>query len=134
MTHLSAYKLDALALDALPPEEAARARAHLDTCAACRAEDESAAALRMHFTAHVLPRVRPRRARTWHLAWLALPALAAAAVALLVVLRPHHASDLGIKGSAAWQVFAHRGEQTFTVHDGTALAAGDRIRFVLEPD
>jgi hypothetical protein len=31
-------------------------------------------------------------------------------------------------------VFANRNGETFPVHDGTTLAAGDRIRFVVAPD
>jgi putative zinc finger protein len=132
--HLSALDLDALALGALPATDAARVRTHLASCSACRADDESAAALRAHFTAHVLPRMRPPvPRRRWQLAWLALPALAAAAVVVLVALRPRH-DELGIKGSAAWQVFANHDGQTFAVRDGTALSPGDRIRFVVEPD
>ena len=132
--HLSAFTLDALALNALDEAAAARARAHLASCAQCRADDESAAALREHFTVHVLPRTAPvRRRRSWRWIWLAAPMLAAAAI-LLVLRREPPPPELGIKGDATWQVFAHRAGKTFEVHDGAVLAAGDEIRFVVVPD
>jgi len=129
--HLSAFALDALALGT----ETAGAREHLAACSRCRAEYDAAAELRAHFVAHVLPRGAPvRRRRAW---WplLAIPALAAIA---LIAVRPKPAAppagDLAIKGDATWQVFANRDGQTFAVHDGTRLDAGDRIRFAVVPD
>ena len=126
--HVSAFALDALALDALSPVEAARVAAHLDACERCRSDRDVAAEARARFVRRGLaaPRPRPR------LAWLALPVLAAAALAFALWPRAQE-SDLGIKGDAAWQVFAHRGERTFEVHDGTMLAPGDRVRFVVIP-
>jgi hypothetical protein len=41
--------------------------------------------------------------------------------------------ELGIKGGAGWQVFGHRGDRTFAVHDGARLEARDQIRFVVTP-
>ncbi len=70
----------------------------------------------------------------------AVPAFAAAvAIAVIVVtLHPHPRAapppELAIKGDATWQVFANRDGQTFTVHDGTQLEPGDRIRFAVIPD
>lgn len=132
-SHPSSFALDALALGALDPDREAEIRAHLASCAACHGAHEAAAALREHFTLRVLPRGLPERPRHRWL-WLAVPALA---VALLIVLwprrEPSELSDLGIKGTASWQVFANRGGHTFAVHDGTGLAAGDRIRFIVMP-
>jgi len=132
VSHVSAFALDALALGALDPEARAHALAHLDGCARCRADRDAADELRARFVAQVMPRTRPAtRRRRWAL--LALPALAAA-VALLVVWRDRgEPPELAIKGGATWQVFAHRADATFAVHDGTRLAAGDRIRFVISP-
>jgi len=132
-SHLSALTLDALALGALDRDREAEVQAHLASCTACRGAHDAAAALREHFTLRVLPRgLQARRRPRW--VWLAVPALAAV---LLAVLWPHPAqpelSDLGVKGTASWQVFANRSGHTFAVHDGTELAAGDRIRFIVVP-
>jgi hypothetical protein len=139
--HLSALTLDAFALDALDGPTGARVRDHLSTGAACQADHAAAAARRTHFTRHVLPLGVPER-RSRHRAWLALrfalPALAAALIAIAAWPRSAHRDgdgddDLAIKGGASWQVFAHRAGQTFAVHDGVQLGIGDQIRFVVEP-
>ena len=129
--HVSALLLDTLALNALDRDTAERARAHLDSCSRCRADHEAAGELRNHFERRVLPRglpvSRPHRRR-----WLAVPAFALLVLAIAVWRWPGP-PDLGIKGDASWQVFAHRDGRTFAVRDGTELAAGDRIRFVVLP-
>ena len=155
--HLSTLVLDALALDSLDAVARGRAEDHLRTCARCRAESGALRARREQFTATVLPRTLPAIAertspRRWrHLIWLAAPALAAAMT--LILLRPGarvvddigpgHAGDrlgelggelgddLRIKGGPSLQVVARRGEQVVPVVDGTTLAAGDQIRFVI---
>lgn len=139
MTHLSALALDALALGTLDPAAEARARAHLASCARCRADSEAAAAERAHFSAYVMARTAPVAPRRWAL-WLALPAVAAAVALLALALRdpageraPELAPELAIKGGPTWHVFANRDGRTFAVHDGTPLAAGDRIRFAVAP-
>jgi hypothetical protein len=135
-THVSAFVLDQLALDALDAAAAEGARAHLATCAGCRADEAVAAEARAHFTVSVLPRIAPRARRRLRWPWLAVPALAVAAI-MLLTLHGHPVTsrddDLLIKGTAAWQVFANRDGQTFPIHDGAELAAGDRIRFVVTP-
>ena len=153
-THLSALTLDALALDALGAEEAARAREHVASCERCRGELEAGRAARAHFQENVfarsLPRVQERaRKPAWRGPWLsriAIPALAAA-VALMLIVRARDVpgerpssleiegapSSLGIKGAAGLQVFASRADRVFPVHDGSRLAPGDRIRFVVRP-
>lgn len=135
MSHLSAYTLDALALDVLDGEARKGALDHLAGCARCCADRDAAAELRAHFIVEVLPRTRAvAPPRAWRRAWLAIPALAGVVV-LLVLLRRGDppAPELAAKGDATWQVFAHRGDLTFAVHDGAELAAGDRIRFVVAP-
>ena len=128
MTHLSSLALDALALGGHDPA----ADEHLADCLACRAERAAIAELHAEFARRVLPRGVPgRRSFAW--AWLAVPALAAALFAVLAWPRGEPEPDLGIKGDASWQVFANHAGQTFAVHDGTRLGAGDRIRFVVEP-
>jgi hypothetical protein len=133
--HVSALTLDSLAIGALDAEAEARTAAHLASCADCRAEQTAAAALREHFAVHVLPRTHPESRRSWRWALVAAPALAAA-ILLLVIMRDRGGPDdeLGIKGDATWQVFANRNGETFAVHDGSNLAAGDRIRFVVTPN
>jgi len=132
--HVSTLTIDSLALGALDTDTEARAAAHLASCADCRAEQAAAAALRAHFSTHVLPRTSPVSRRSWRWAWVVAPALVAAAV-LLVVIRDRGTApdELGIKGGATWQVFANRNGDTFPVRDGTTLVPRDRIRFVVTP-
>lgn len=142
--HVSALMLDALALDALDGDTAAHVRAHLASCAECRSDQEAAAELRVAFSRLVLPRTVPvRRPRRW--VWLAVPALAAVCAILalrrsdgetgttLATATSPPVPELGIKGDASWEVFANRDGRVFAVHDGTRLAAGDRIRFAIVP-
>jgi anti-sigma factor RsiW len=144
--HLSLLTLDALALGALPPDREAQARDHIATCARCLAESEEGERSRDHFRLDVLARTMPhiqRRADRprWRRAArpaLLVPALAAAAILLFVVLSRREETtsqeaDLRIKGGAILQVFAHRNGHVFRVEDGTSLAPGDRIRFVVYP-
>jgi hypothetical protein len=135
--HVSAFAFDALELDALGDTAAAQVRTHLDACAACRARQAEASRLRGEFARRVLPRGLPAR-RRWQrsLFWLALPALAAAAIVMLVLMRHHEAApdELGIKGDAAWQVVAKHDDRTFQVRDGDTLARGDQIRFIVVPN
>lgn len=131
--HLSALQLDALALGAVSPSDAERYRAHLAACSACRTERDHAAELAQHFTVNVLPRQRPARPSRWLFA--IAPALAVAAVLVLFLMRDKSPeADLGVKGGPAWRVVASRGDKQFFVHDGTVLAAGDRLRFQVIPD
>jgi hypothetical protein len=130
--HVSALDLDRLALDALAEPDLARVRDHLAGCARCRADDKAARELRDHFASRVLPRGLPARKSRWTW-WIAAPALAAAAVVLVVIARPRDGDEITIKGEAAWQIYASRGDKQFRVRDGTVLAAGDRIRFVVTP-
>lgn len=133
ITHISALTLDALALNALDPDTAAHVRAHLAACSACCDDMTTAAELREQFVRSVLPRGLPaRRSHRWP--WLAVPAFAALMLIVVLWQRPRPIPELAIKGEASWQVFANRDGQTFAVRDGTELAAGDRIRFAVQPD
>lgn len=142
--HFSAMQLDALELGSLPADAAARAREHIASCERCRGDVAAREAAHARFRQHVMPATLPaieRRARRGRLRWLvgiAAPVLAAAVV--LVVVRPwrQQATDpldgLGVKGAAAMQVFARQGDEVIAVRDGTKLAPGDQIRFVVQPD
>lgn len=129
--HVSALLLDALALDALDGDTAARVRAHLASCSECRSDHEAAAELRAQFS-RLVPRTLPvRRPRRW--VWLAVPGLAALCMILALWQRQPAVPELAIKGDASWEVFANRDGRVFAVHDGTRLAVGDRIRFAIVP-
>jgi len=130
--HVSQLMLDALALRALDRASEARVHAHLASCASCRDDARIAAQLRQRFTVHVLPRGVPARRRERR-AWLWIPPLVAALLAIGWCSRPAPVAELGIKGAASWWVFANRDGRVFAVRDGTTLAAGDRIRFTVTP-
>jgi hypothetical protein len=138
VSHVSSFHRDALALGALSDNDAAAVRAHLDACAACRAEADADAAERDRFVRDVLPRSVPHARRApmrWP--WLAgIAALAAAAIVIFVAVPRDRddAPELAMKGTVAWQVVAKRGARTFALHDGAVLAAGDQVRFVITTD
>jgi hypothetical protein len=128
--HVSALMIDALALGAIDPEAAAGVQSHLAICAQCRGAQQEAADLRARFLVEVFPGgLRATRSRAWR--WLAIPALAALLLVIAWSRRPDQIPLLAVKGDATWQVFAHRDGHTFAVHDGTELAAGDRLRFAV---
>jgi len=133
--HLSTFALDALALDALAPPEREAAEAHLAACERCRADRDAGAAARAHFTVVVLPRTVPRPRRRW--AWFGVPALAAAVILCVVMWHAPAATEspvLGVKGGPALQIFVAHEDSVFALQDGETLAAGDRLRFVAEPN
>jgi hypothetical protein len=155
--HLTALDLDRLLLDETDPGERTRIESHADACPACgarRAEHVDRAA---RFRGVVFPRTAPaleaRRpaaapGRLWLLG-LAVPALGLVLAAGLGRLRdrggPHAGPlaggpELGVKGGPLLHVFARRGDRApdgsgpvVRVADGTRLAAGDALRFVLDP-
>ena len=143
--HLSALQLDALLMNALPAGEDAQAKEHLAGCPQCRSECEIALAARDHFQQFVLPRtldaIQGRAQRPWwrqvFTPWTLAPAMAVTAAWVLLVYMPHppqsSTSNLGLKGTAAMQIFANHNGQVFPVRDGATLSAGDQIRFVVTP-
>jgi len=141
--HLSAETLDLLLLHSLPEVEASSARAHLDACPDCRSLVQEREADRAHFQQHVFPRTVgtvEARARSpferFRTPWaLAVPAVALALLALIVVQVPSGDDDLyiGVKGGPRLQIVALRGETQFPVSEGTRLRPGDRIRFRVDP-
>jgi hypothetical protein len=134
MDHLSALTLDALELGSLDAASCERARDHLATCARCAEDLETLRESRARFDATVFARTLPalgRRQSRRHWYWLLSPALAGVAVAVLFAVRP--GSDVTAKGGPTCEVFARRGSRVFAVKDGSALAPGDEIRFVVRP-
>lgn len=144
-THLSAMSLDRLLLGSMPAAEEQQSRAHLEACASCRQALEENRAARQHFEARLfartLPAVEARLQRPGLLARLGsllrspkllAPAGALALALLLLVPRPATDADLRIKGGPIFQLFALRQDSVLKVRPETRLAAGDRIRFVVE--
>jgi hypothetical protein len=135
--HPSSLQLDAMAAGHLGDADAAAVRAHVGGCTRCRGDLEAAEAACAEFARDVLPRtigrLRPRPSR-WRLLVpaLAVPVLAAAAL-VLWLRRPDAVPDdnLRMKGGLSFQVFAERAGDVIAVGDGTRLAPGDRIRFVV---
>lgn len=129
--HPSQYALDRAALGApVPPEVAA----HLARCAPCAATIEARRSPEapVPWLARVRLAAAPRRRRRWW--WLLpIPALAALAAAVPLVLRSAHVAAPGgeatrEKGTPIVTVYVKRGEAV-TAWDGrTPLRAGDRLR------
>jgi hypothetical protein len=155
--HLTSLDLDRLELGAAGGEERARIGGHVLGCPACAKRREEHAALASHFRAAVLPRTGEALAARRPLARAGLRVFALAAavsgvagVAMLargvLSAKPPATAgiaaepSIGIKGAAMLHVFARRGGPApqlpgtvVRVTDGTRLAAGDAVRFVLDP-
>jgi hypothetical protein len=136
--HPSSLTIDALATGRLAEVDAAAARAHVAGCERCRGDLAAVEAACAQFTREVFPRtvdkLRPRRSPWRLLLPVLVPALAAAALVIWQVRRartPTGDDDIRIKGAMTFQVFANRGDEVIPVRDGTQLAEGDRIRFVV---
>lgn len=135
MEHLSPMTLDAVDLGCLTADAAVLAQGHLQACERCTGELSALRASKRRFEstvfARTLPAVERRRKRGRWLLMLA-PALAAVPLALVVlVARP--GPEIIAKGGPLCEVYARRGARVFTVKDGSALAPGDEIRFVVRP-
>jgi hypothetical protein len=146
--HLTALDLDRLLLDETEPGQRARIDAHADACASCAARRAEHIERAVRFGTVVFPRTasalgarRPAAApgRLWLLG-LAVPALGLLLVAGVGRLRDRGGPELGVKGGPLLHVFARRGDRAageggpvVRVTDGAQLAAGDALRFVLDP-
>jgi hypothetical protein len=113
--------------------------AHAGACDRCEADLRQARAAAARFHAHVfartLPAVQRRPTTRWRF-WIASLGVAAAAAVVLLVVRPPPEGEepaAAIKGEGGLQIFGRRGEQPLTVREGSALRAGDRIRFAVQP-
>ncbi len=147
--HLTPLDLDALALALGAPAERAERLEHARTCSACGGLLEQDRRARQRFELEVyvrtLPAVRgrlaprPVRKAPWLAPIFAVAGLAAAALVLVPRDREHPAPPPGamalpgVKGPGALQVFARRQSRVFAVEEGTRLAAGDAIRFFVDP-
>lgn len=132
--HTSPLLLGKLLAGKATEDEVRTAEAHAQACARCSEELAEARAAARRFTESVFPRTRPavegrrRPARSWR---LLLPVVLAAAAAVVLFVRrpPPELPRFQVKGGGALSVFALRGGESFRVGEGTALRAGDRIRF-----
>jgi hypothetical protein len=155
--HPTSFELDLLELGGLPADAVARIDEHVQRCAACRAERGSLREARSRFDAHVFPRTLPAvtqraqrwgRLRLWRALGLGMPALAAAAIALVVWTGPRpgpsstpfgevgaeSGGDDGVraKGGATLTVVARQGMDTFALGPAHhTLAPGAELRFVV---
>jgi hypothetical protein len=136
MEHLSPMTLDALDLGCLDALSAEAARQHLGGCERCAAEAADLRASRRQFEASIFARTLPalerRRTARRRWPWLLVPALAAVPL-LAVFALPRPEPEVIAKGGPFCEVFARRGTRVFAVTDGSALAPGDEIRFVVHP-
>jgi hypothetical protein len=134
--HMSSFDLDAAALDGA----SAAQRAHLASCAACRARADEDHGFRAELSPEVMERtlaVWRRRRRVAVVRWAVPLVMAAAAFVLLVrpgetpeVVEP----DLAVKGTRpGLAIYALRDGHVFQVGDGDVLAPGDEIRFAVTP-
>jgi hypothetical protein len=132
----SELQLEAL----LAAPEASPLGAHVASCAACGARLEEMRALGEEFRREVYPRTvdavaaaaaRPGR-RRWLLFLAPLPALAAAAIALLAIPRGPPEDYVGIKGDElAVTVFALAPHGARALVDGERVPAASALRFQL---
>jgi hypothetical protein len=151
--HLKALDLDRLLLDETEAGERARIEAHADACPGCGARRAEHVERAARFRNVVFPRTAPalgaRRPaapprRLWLLG-LAVPVMGLVVVAGVGRLShrgrpPAPGPEIGVKGGPILHVFARRADQTpggvgpvVRVADGARLAAGDALRFVLDP-
>ena len=132
----SDFSLDDLELHGgtAPPEVAA----HVAACARCRARGAARVARKEEFRAEMAPAVwRAIESRVparpwWRQRW-AMPALATAALAaVLIVVRSGRGPEgyvRGIKGAPSVEIICRRGAETAPLAPGTPLAPGDELRF-----
>ncbi|OGQ81923.1 MAG: hypothetical protein A2289_03545 [Deltaproteobacteria bacterium RIFOXYA12_FULL_58_15] len=140
-THPSRFKIDSLVAGNISSEEASRISEHLEGCESCRRAHDDVREAHAHFSNSVFrrtvggveQRIRRRSLILRWPVWGLTPALVAATLVLVLVHPQLEEPTLQIKGQANLRVFARRGEEVFPVENGTTLAAGDRVRFVVEP-
>lgn len=127
--HLSDLLLDRI----LVGEDVGAARAHLDACAECRARLEALdrAALEFRRTAPIqmmAARTRRRLNATPRMIFSSLGAIAAAAIVLLLVVRPDD-PDVRLKGGVALSVYRQRDAAAESLLPHARVRPGDALRF-----
>jgi hypothetical protein len=136
MSHPVAFVLERLAVDDLPPDEAAATRAHVEECAQCRGYVESLAAMSARRLAAVPPaifaeRVAARR-RSWVRRWLGAGPLATAgalvAASLALWTRP---PAMRVKGGGGFVVERRRDGVVTRLGSDARVRAGDELRVVV---
>jgi hypothetical protein len=156
--HVTALDMDLLALGQIAPEHVARIEAHSAACPSCAARRAEHAEHVQRFRTSVLPRsvervvalAEPGAARRPKLPWRWLLGLAVplTAGALLLAWGKHPGGTLDPaggsstileKGPPVLRVFARRSQASpgeddvIKVKNGDRLAAGDALRFVVQP-
>jgi hypothetical protein len=132
--HPSALALHEHQLALLPPAEAEIVDRHLSSCELCRTDLANLAGDQRRFEREVFPQTREKIARRRWSWWpLALPTLAAAAAAWLLIAPARLPPEVLPKGDATLAIFVAREGGALSVSDGQRLRPGDRIRFVLRP-
>lgn len=133
--HPSVLALHAYAAG-LPEADTAGVRDHLAGCSRCREE------VRALETAHgrfdqIEPTLRSavRRRLTRRRSWLGLlVSLSVGTLATVAILaRPaDDSARVAVKGGLIFKAFARRAQTVFAVREGTTVAPGDEVRFVVE--
>jgi hypothetical protein len=139
-SHLTLLELDALA-EAGPSASVP----HLEGCERCRNELELMRSAQERFRSGVFARTAPEIARKlapqsifsrwrWALPLVLAPALAAVLlVAVFTARAPRVEPDLGVKGAATLRLLVQHDSRVFEAQDGAELAAGDALRFQVQP-
>ena len=156
--HPSAMDLDQAELGLLDEDRRRELAAHVLGCGRCAELQQTVQRAASRFRAEVAPRTLPRvlamtegraaRLRTWWSTasakwrWTLLATPVAAALLLTVGPLAHKEPRPGDvdrepavseKGPPALRVFVRRGDRVFPGRSGEALAAGDAVRFMVEP-
>jgi hypothetical protein len=159
--HLTSLELDELALGGDPiASRRSAAEAHLRACSDCRARQEEAQMLGQRFVHAIFPRtvesVSERALQRRRVSVVATAVVFAVAAACLVFFVRRAADparenagaprgtkvdtaediatfEFAMKGDAALRIVAKTKTGLVEVRDGTVLAPGDAIRFIVEP-
>lgn len=160
--HPTAADFDRAELGSLSEERRRELDAHVRACGRCAETQAALQRAAAHFRDEVFPRSLPRvvpralaatsgpaaRLRRWWseanagVRWASLAAPVAAALVLTAGSFAYKARGpatvdeepaVATKGGPALHLFVRRGDRVFAARPGLALAAGDAVRFVVEP-
>lgn len=142
-THLSALAIGRLMLAGATAAQWERADQHAASCEPCRQELAAARDARARYQAQTRARIATRlgsqaahrlgagRRMSWRIGVAIGLAVAASLLLLFLHGGRRRENVVAIKGEPSVQVFARRGDTVFSVHEGSDLAPGDAIRFVV---